>query len=90
MQVIPQISMKAARVNADLSQDEAAKRLGISRATLQNYESGSTIPDILTARKIEEVYRFPVDYIFFGANNALSVTAGNSSALPTGTPAERR
>lgn len=75
MQAIPQISMKAARVNADLSQDEAAKKLGISKSTLQNYEAGTTIPDILTARKIGEVYRFPVDYIFFGTNNALSGTS---------------
>lgn len=74
MQTIPRISLKAARVNADLSQQEAAKRLGISKATLQNYEAGNTVPDILLSRKIEDVYRFPIDFIFFGANNALSGT----------------
>lgn len=67
MQTMPRISLKAARVNADLSQQEAAKRLGISKSTLQNYESGNTIPDILMSRKIEEVYGFPMDYIFFGS-----------------------
>lgn len=80
MKNMPQISMRAARVNADLSQEEAAKRLGISRATLQNYEAGNTIPDIITARRIGDVYGFPVDYIFFGAKNALSVTSAQSSA----------
>lgn len=70
MQSLPRISLKAARVNADLSQKEAAKLLGVSTATLQNYEAGSTVPDILTSRKIEEVYHFPADYIFFGTNNA--------------------
>lgn len=70
MQHIPQISLKAARVNANLSQQEAAKKLGISKATLQNYESGQTVPDILISRKIEEVYDFPIDYIFFGADTA--------------------
>lgn len=70
MQNIPRITMKAARVNANLSQQEAAKRLGISKATLQNYESGNTVPDILMSRKIEDVYGFPVDYIFFGVNTA--------------------
>lgn len=72
MRTVPRISLKAARVNADLSQQEAAKRLGISKATLQNYEAGNTVPDILMSRKIEDVYGFPVDYIFFGTNNALS------------------
>lgn len=72
MQTVPRISLKAARVNADLSQQEAAKRLGISKATLQNYEAGNTVPDILLSRKIEDVYGFPIDFIFFGTNNALS------------------
>lgn len=70
MEGIPRISLKAARVNAELSQHEAAIRLGISRATLQNYESGNTVPDILMSRKMEEVYHFPMDYIFFGKNTA--------------------
>lgn len=74
MQTVPRISLKAARVNADLSQQEAAKRLGISKATLQNYEAGNTVPDILLSRKIEDVYGFPIDFIFFGTNNALSGT----------------
>lgn len=66
----PMISLRAARVNANLTQEEAAKRLGLSKTTLQNYESGETIPDILMARKISEVYDFPSDYIFFNKNNA--------------------
>jgi len=70
MQVMPRISLRAARVNADLSQQEAAKRLGISKATLQNYEAGNTVPDILMSRKIEDVYGFPVDFIFFGQDTA--------------------
>lgn len=70
MQLVPRISLKAARVNADLSQREAAKLLGVSTATLQNYEAGSTVPDILMSRKIEEIYHFPADYIFFGQSNA--------------------
>lgn len=70
MKNFPRISLKAARVNADLSQQEAAKKLGISKATLQNYEAGNTVPDILLSHKIEEVYNFPIDYIFFGRNTA--------------------
>lgn len=70
MQAIPRISLKAARVNAGLSQQKASELLGISRATLQNYETGDTVPDILLSRKIEEVYHYPTDYIFFGSNHA--------------------
>lgn len=60
----PKISLAAARVNAGLSQKEAAKRLGLSPATLQNYEAGKTVPSWETANKIEAVYNFPLDFIF--------------------------
>ena len=73
MTQFPQISMKAARVNANLSQEEAARLLGVGKSTLQSYESGQTIPDILFSRRMEKVYKFPADYIFFGSDNALSV-----------------
>jgi transcriptional regulator with XRE-family HTH domain len=69
----PRITLKAARVNAGHSQREAAKLLGISPATLQNYEAGATVPDWDMVKKIETTYNFPSDYIFFGHNYALSV-----------------
>lgn len=69
----PKIQLKAARVNADLSQEEAAKLLNISRATLQNYESGKTVPQWDMVKRFGEIYRFPTDYIFFGNDYALSV-----------------
>ena len=66
MEKIPQISMAAARVNANMTQQEAAKKLGISKATLQNYEAGKTVPDWDMVHKIGSVYQFPHEYIFFG------------------------
>lgn len=69
----PKIQLKAARVNANLSQKEAANLLNISRATLQNYESGKTVPQWDIVKKFEEIYNFPTDYIFFGTDYALSV-----------------
>lgn len=70
---VPQISLKAARVNADLSQREAASRLDVDVSTLRNYEEGKTVPDIVMVKKIEELYAYPCDYIFFGRRFALSV-----------------
>lgn len=61
---IPKITLEAARINAHLTQKEAAKKLNISVATLQNYESGRTTPDWSLVRKIESVYNYPIDYIF--------------------------
>jgi transcriptional regulator with XRE-family HTH domain len=36
--------VKAQRLRLDLSQREAAERLGVSERTLQNWESGTTFP----------------------------------------------
>ena len=70
MQKFPKITLAAARVNAGLSQQEAAKALGVSVATLQNYESGKTVPQWGTVQKIETVYNFPADFIFSDTHQA--------------------
>jgi len=59
------ISLRAARVNAGLTQDRAAKALGVTRKTLQNWEKGVTSPSVKQALAIEELFRFPVSKIFF-------------------------
>ena len=64
------ISLKAARVNADMTQKEAAERLGVCVSTLQHYETGDTIPDWDMVRRIEEVYGLSADHIFFDRNSA--------------------
>ncbi|MBK3493480.1 helix-turn-helix transcriptional regulator [Viridibacillus sp. YIM B01967] len=61
-----QISLKAARVNAELTLVDAAKRIGISPTTLIKWEKhpGNLTPN--QQKIIEKVYKFPTDYIFFG------------------------
>ena len=66
----PRISLKAARVNANLSQRDAADALGVNVSTLQNYETGKTMPDWDMVKRIEKVYRFPIDYIIFASHSA--------------------
>ena len=39
-----QITLKAARVNADFTQEEVERRLGISKRTLIRWENGETQP----------------------------------------------
>ena len=69
----PKISLAAARVNANMTQDQAAKELHVDKRTLQNYEAGRTVPNWYVVRRIEEVYAFPADYINFTKKSALSV-----------------
>jgi len=57
------LKLKAARVNAELTQKEAAKCLGISKGTLSNYENYTTKPDIEMGQKIATLYGMAVDDI---------------------------
>ena len=61
------MSLKAARVNAGLSQKEAAKKLGISNKTLCNWENGKTFPDQPMIEKICSLYGIAYDMIDFAA-----------------------
>ena len=62
------ISLKACRVNKNLTQVEAAKTLGISKQTLISYEAGRTFPDVPTIKKMEELYDVQYSDINFFAD----------------------
>jgi len=62
------ISLKAARVNANLTILEAAKLLGIGKDTLIKWEKEPRIVNTLKQENISSVYKIPIDNIFFGRN----------------------
>lgn len=65
------ISLASARVNAGLSQKEAAIKIGVSNKTLSKWENGKAFPDALQIAKICELYGVPYDNIIFLPSNPL-------------------
>lgn len=63
---IPKITLEAARKNAGYTLKEAAPLLGVSVATLHAWEKDSSSVKVSQVNKIEEVYQYPSEYIFFG------------------------
>ena len=61
---IPRISIAACRVNAKMNQREFADKIGISLATVTNWELGKTEPDLSQLRAISELSEIPMDFIF--------------------------
>ena len=59
------IHLKAARVNAGLTQEEVSRALNISKGTIQNYETYKNTPTVETAQKLAELYNMNVDDIIF-------------------------
>ena len=44
-----------------MSQEELAEKLGVSRQTLSKYETGESLPDILRCQKIAEIFDVTID-----------------------------
>ena len=52
------------RLELGLSQEELARRCGVSRQTINAIEAGKFIPSTLLALKIARLFRQPVESIF--------------------------
>lgn len=59
------ISLKAARVNAGLTQEEAAKMIGVYSGTVSNWEKGKTFPSPKKFHLIEKAIIFPIMKLIF-------------------------
>lgn len=57
------IQLKAARVNANLTQEDVAKMLGVSKNTIVNYESYKSKPSIERAKVLADIFGMSVDDI---------------------------
>ncbi len=59
------ISIKAARVNAGLTQVQVAEHLNKTKNTISSYEAYTSIPDIKTALAMAELFGMSVDDIIW-------------------------
>lgn len=58
------ISLKAARVNAGLTQTEMAKELGVSTVTVWKWETGQTDPRFAQLQKFCDICKVEITDIF--------------------------
>jgi transcriptional regulator with XRE-family HTH domain len=70
------MTLKAARVNRGLNQQEAADLIGVSRTTLQSWETCKSFPTVAQLPAIEKAYNVKYDdIIFLPSDSTLSVKA---------------
>jgi transcriptional regulator with XRE-family HTH domain len=60
------ISLEAARVNAKMSQKDAALAIDVNVSTIRNWETGKTSPDADKFKELCSIYGCPMDLIFLG------------------------
>jgi transcriptional regulator with XRE-family HTH domain len=60
--------LKEARGAKKLTQEEAAKKLGIDHTTISKYENNKSEPDNETLQRLAELYGVSISYLY-GENN---------------------
>lgn len=57
-------SIKVERARKNLTQDELAKLVGVSRQTINTIESNKYVPSTILALKISRVFEKPLEEVF--------------------------
>ena len=65
------ISLKAARVNASLSQKDVAKACNVSNKTVCSWDKGESLPNAEKVAKLCALYNISYDNINFLRNDSL-------------------
>ena len=55
--------IRNARHSVNLSQEQAAEALGVSRQTVSNWENGKSYPDILSVIRMSDLYSVSLDHL---------------------------
>lgn len=66
------ITLRALRTNYGMTQEQAAKALGISRFAFQSYEIGRTLPNVKTGLKISKLFNVDLHDILFSSKMSLN------------------
>ena len=55
--------IKEARLAAQLTQEQTAEALGVSRQTMSNWENNKTYPDIVSVIKMSDLFDVSLDHL---------------------------
>ena len=62
-------TLKVERAILDLTQDDLAKKIGVSRQTINSIEKNRYVPSTVLALKLSEVFEKPVNEFFSLSEN---------------------
>ncbi|MFP7243119.1 helix-turn-helix transcriptional regulator [Pediococcus pentosaceus] len=60
------MTLKALRANRNMTQNQAAKAVGVSKDTWANWEIGKTLPNVVSVNKIIDAFGVDYEDIIFG------------------------
>jgi len=63
------------RKKSGLSQEEVAEKLGVSRQTVSKWETNQTVPELIKAKLLSQLYNVSYDYLISGSHIGGDVTS---------------
>lgn len=60
---MPQITLRAARVNANMTLADVAGKMGVAKQTISNWENGKSEPKISQMEELSKLYSLSSDFI---------------------------
>lgn len=63
------LTLKALRINKNLTQEEVGKKLGVTKDTISRWENAKSFPNVKQIKEIEKLYNVTYDDIIFLPNN---------------------
>ena len=58
--------LKDARLNAGMTQEQVAEKIMVSRQTISNWETGKSLPDIISIINMSDLYQISLDELLKG------------------------
>ena len=58
--------LKEARMNSGLTQEQVAEKIMVSRQTISNWETGKSLPDIVSVINMSDLYQISLDELLKG------------------------
>ena len=77
-------NLKNIRKKNDLTQDELAEKLSVTRQAVSNWENGKTEPDIETLTNISQIFDISIDELVDGIPKGIKELRGKKSHLYIG------
>jgi len=62
------------RKKKGLSQEDVAEKLGVSRQTVSKWETDQTVPELIKAKLLSQLYNVSYDYLISGSHISGDVT----------------
>lgn len=63
--------LKNARSNANLTQEDIAEKIGVSRQTVSNWENNKSYPDIISVIRLSDIYGISLDTLLKDDENMI-------------------